>query len=208
MWGPITPKWLGSYELELHVIIETIIVSHYTVIIDVGCAEGYYAVGLAHRIPTVQVFAYDTDFISRRQTQRLAHLNGVGRRVNVLSYCSNAEISKRSGENTLLICDIEGFERALLNPKECLTLLQIDILVEVHEGNFSPSTYDLLMARFSCSHRIKVVHATDRQIWVQSAIKDPQLGEDRTLLLEAANEHRANGQTWLWMTAQSHASAR
>src|SRR5262245_45426434 len=53
VWGSITPKWLGSYEAELHPAIEEIISRPYETIIDVGCAEGYYAVGLAATIPSV-----------------------------------------------------------------------------------------------------------------------------------------------------------
>jgi hypothetical protein len=39
------PKIIGSYECELHPAIEEIIVNNYAEVWDVGCAEGYYAVG-------------------------------------------------------------------------------------------------------------------------------------------------------------------
>jgi hypothetical protein len=46
VWGPIEPKWLGTYELELHSIIKGILRAEYNTIIDIGSAEGYYSVGL------------------------------------------------------------------------------------------------------------------------------------------------------------------
>jgi len=73
--GPIMPKWLGSFECELHAIIEQIRNTQYSAVINVGCAEGYYAVGLAKLFPQVQVFGFDIDPLSRRQTRKLAKLN-------------------------------------------------------------------------------------------------------------------------------------
>src|SRR6516164_6432959 len=46
IWGPIEPKWLGTYEQELLPVIQQIIQTPYSTIIDIGSAEGYYAVGL------------------------------------------------------------------------------------------------------------------------------------------------------------------
>src|SRR6185437_13753235 len=50
--GVIIPKWVGSYESQLHPIIESVVsAGDYQTIIDVGAAEGYYSVGLAWRLP-------------------------------------------------------------------------------------------------------------------------------------------------------------
>src|SRR3954471_21407829 len=38
-------KLLGSYEREIHPVVEKICTAEYTDIVNVGCAEGYYAVG-------------------------------------------------------------------------------------------------------------------------------------------------------------------
>src|SRR5436190_882004 len=43
----LVTKLLGSYENELHPFIQQLGANKYTEIIDIGCAEGYYAVGLA-----------------------------------------------------------------------------------------------------------------------------------------------------------------
>src|SRR5260370_6888625 len=44
VWGPITPKWAGSYEQGLEDIIEKMIPPGYNRIPHPGCAEGSYAV--------------------------------------------------------------------------------------------------------------------------------------------------------------------
>ena len=62
----LIPKLIGSYEAELHPIIDEIIACGYEEIWDVGCAEGYYAVGLALMSPTSKIRAYDIDIHSRK----------------------------------------------------------------------------------------------------------------------------------------------
>ncbi len=49
--GARAARVLGAYEAGLEPVIETIIRRAYATVIDIGCAEGYYAVGLARRMP-------------------------------------------------------------------------------------------------------------------------------------------------------------
>ena len=39
----LLPKLIGSYEHELHEIINDALGQSYTDLVDIGCAEGYYA---------------------------------------------------------------------------------------------------------------------------------------------------------------------
>ncbi len=166
MWGPITPKWLGSYESELNDIVEEIASRAYETVIDVGCAEGFYAVGLAYRIPTARILAYDADFLSRRQTRKLASLNGLEGRVGVFRYCAFSDIARHATDNTLIVCDIEGFERSLLDPLLCPSLRDIDILVKSTKEVGVQAHSSFLKTRFSVSHAVKEIVATDRQNWI------------------------------------------
>ncbi|MDB4621386.1 hypothetical protein OAG82_00885 [Rubripirellula sp.] len=49
---------LGTYELEIHPWIENACNGSYDLIIDIGAAEGFYAVGMAMRNPEIPVIAY------------------------------------------------------------------------------------------------------------------------------------------------------
>ena len=60
----LVPKLLGSYERELQPVLEDILAREHSEIVDIGCAEGYYAVGLALRLPAARVFAYDTNVMA------------------------------------------------------------------------------------------------------------------------------------------------
>ena len=63
MWGDgdTAAKLLGVYEDELHDFIESAIAQKPDIVINVGCAEGYYSIGLASRLPTTTVTAVDVD---------------------------------------------------------------------------------------------------------------------------------------------------
>jgi hypothetical protein len=52
-------------------------------VIDVGCAEGYYAVGMARRMPATRVLAFDLDLNTQRVCTELIAKNKVTDRVTV-----------------------------------------------------------------------------------------------------------------------------
>jgi methylase of polypeptide subunit release factors len=72
-----SPKFLGTYEQELHSVVERAIWLDPTYVLNIGCAEGFYAVGLAMRLKSVQVFAADADPKALSAPMKSAELNGV-----------------------------------------------------------------------------------------------------------------------------------
>jgi predicted O-methyltransferase YrrM len=55
------PKLLGVYERELHDVLENLIAWGPDLVIDAGAAEGYYAVGLARRLPQSRIMAFEME---------------------------------------------------------------------------------------------------------------------------------------------------
>jgi hypothetical protein len=205
VFGPITPKWLGSYESEIQDIIEAICQREYHQIINLGCAEGYYAVGLAWRNPTCRVFAFDTDPLSRIQTRRLARINNLSSRVSIRGYCAHDELQRLATPRSLFLIDIEGHEISLLDPSKAPAIRQSDILVEVHETDSSndlSTTESLLRDRFEMSHTIERRVPSDCSAWIQ---RNHQVWHSRLTsaeVLDAVNEYRSDRQVWLWMQAK------
>lgn len=191
VWGPIEPKWIGCYEQELHQVMNHIIGHNYETIIDIGSAEGYYSVGLAVRIPSANVFSYEIDPWSRAQQKRLATLNGV-ENLRIKGVCSAPEIDHVSQGRTLVVCDIEGSEFELMAPAKSVSLLAADVLVEVHSfaGLSMAEVGHEISARFAASHRVSQFSAEARLPRLVNGA-----GPD------IADEHRLNGQVWLWMQA-------
>lgn len=55
----LPPKILGFYESEISVVFQNLKCKKFDVIIDIGSAEGYYAVGLARMNKAQLVYAFD-----------------------------------------------------------------------------------------------------------------------------------------------------
>ena len=55
----IYAKLLGSYELELEPVLKNLLTQNFTHLVNVGCDEGYYAVGIALFLPGINVIAFD-----------------------------------------------------------------------------------------------------------------------------------------------------
>lgn len=204
VWGPITPKWLGSYEQQLHTVLASTPERHYTRMIDIGAAEGYYAINLARLNPAATVYAFDIDPHARKLQRELAKLNHVDNLV-IDKFCSHATLRELLKPNTFVMCDIEGAEADLLDPAAVEQFKAADVLVEVHPSR--DLSMELvrarLLERFSPTHDITEFAAFDLeqhdlQSWQR--IVDHRLSPDE--LTEALNEHRSLPQTWLWFTVK------
>lgn len=197
VWGPITPKWFGSYEQELHDVIRDVLDRQYNVIVDVGAAEGYYAVGLARLFPGASVFSYDIDPFARKLQDNLARLNNV-ENLRIGTRCTYDDLSVLS-KGGLLISDIEGFEYDLLDPSCAPSLLQCDILIEVHpfRGLSSDQVRDALLKRFAPTHRAQLLKVRARDPSTYDSWSGHVL--DQKVLLAALDEHRELSQEWLWI---------
>jgi hypothetical protein len=150
-------KLVGAYEQQLHDVIEEWIVAAFDSVIDVGSAEGYYAVGLALRLPTARVHAFDTDEHARELCTRMADLNGVGNRVRVGTNCS-LDLLREIPDATrvALLLDCEGCELDLLRPDLVAALKRWPILVELHEF-LNPDTATILTGRFGETHTVNFI---------------------------------------------------
>ena len=96
-WTPLgsalVPKLIGSYECELHALVEQLCRIQYSQVVDVGCAEGYYAVGFAMRMPGSKVFKRLIATIERGNFCReMADFNGVSDRVYVSGKCTSEDL--------------------------------------------------------------------------------------------------------------------
>lgn len=132
--GALLPRLLGSYESELHPALEEAFRQNYSTIVDIGCAEGYYAIGMARRFPQAIVYAFDSNPHARRFCGRLAKLNEVEDRVRIGESCDPLVLSSLPlGERALIVCDCEGYEKTLFNRDTVALLAKHDLIVEIHD---------------------------------------------------------------------------
>ena len=198
IWGSITPRWLGSYERELWDTIEEIKATSYDTVIDVGCAEGYYATGLAWQLPETNIYAYDLDPFSREQCQRLWELNDKPGKLHILPWCDYKEYASKHSGKTLCVIDIEGGEMDFLNPDALPELKTSDIMCEVHQTNQDVKTNaEELTQRFAATHTTVSIEATADRDSSEYDLPKPLPAEET--LTRAFSEGRSNSQFWLWM---------
>jgi len=159
--GCAMPKLLGCYEEELHPHVERAIARGYPQVLNIGVAEGYYAVGLARRMQNTTVFAFDTDQNAQRTCAAVARDNGVSERVQIGGLFRGEDFERYAAKPTLLICDIEGAERELLDPHAYPALRGMDIIVELHDC-LVPGLSTQIPERFADSHEITLVKQAGR----------------------------------------------
>ncbi len=155
------PKLLGSYEKELEPLMQRICNNRYTEVVDIGCAEGYYAVGLAMRINHAKVFAFDTDATAIQLCSKMAELNGVSEQLTTRKFCdAETLISLPLTERALIVSDCEGYEKKLFTKDNVPALSCHELLIEVHDCiDIGISSY--LRELFESTHNIEVFSSID-----------------------------------------------
>jgi hypothetical protein len=196
---------LGSQELELREVISRIIDRGYGTIINVGAADGYYAVGLALRSPSTRIEAFETLGEFHPLIESSARLNGVSARIALRGMCDANALRQRLESATppaLVIMDIEGGEIDLLDPRSIPQLRHIDILVETHDAFVAQAT-DTLVDRFWQTHHVECYTAQTRILPDFPADFLPAFRRwFPRLAVDLMDERRPGVQRWLFLTAK------
>ena len=196
--GEISPKLLGCYEAELHPHMAEVIATSFPLVINVGCAEGYYAVGLARRMPACRVIAYDVSEAAQDVCREAAAANGVAGRLEVRGLCTPQTLVEdlAGNESAFLLVDCEGGELGLLDPALAPGLARCNILVECHDflnRMITPS----LLSRFAATHTVERIDEGARNPNHPMLHRTPSL--DRWL---AVCEFRPERMHWLMFRAK------
>ncbi len=196
------PKLLGSYERELQPILQEICHDAYTEIINIGCAEGYYAVGLAMRIPSTRVFAYDTDEEAIRLCKKMAMLNSVDKRVFVGSFCDPNTLRRIPlTKKGLILSDCEGYEKYLFAEALVPYLESHDLLIEIHDF-IDPSISSTIRRRFKESHEFEVIRSLDDFEKAQTYFYEELAGFDLATRGVLVGEQRPVIMEWFYMKSR------
>jgi hypothetical protein len=203
--GGVTAKLLGVYEACLQPFFESLPERGYAAVLNVGCAEGYYAIGCARLLPGTPVLAWDIDSRARQMCAELASLNRVDSQIDLRETFEpgqlrnvREELKGRSSHepHALLVMDCEGAEFDLLDPAQA-DYGWLDMVVEVHPDR--ERTVNQLADRFRDTHEIETKQAEtivpDLPDWLQ------RLGHLDQLL--TVWEWRAVPTPWLILTSRS-----
>lgn len=141
--GNLGPKILGCYEQELHQFfeeeIERLSKMDEVKIVNIGCAEGFYAVGLSRRLPNASTWIVDFP-----EALKIAH---EAARVNDVTLRSG-DLAETMVAPDFVVCDCEGAEAEYLDKEKFPDLERSTVVVEVHNEMALKSLFD----RFRDSH--------------------------------------------------------
>lgn len=149
----LAPCLLGTYEAEIAGWIEALIAARPPLVVDVGAGDGYYAVGLAMRLPDTRVVAADSDPLAQSGTKAQAALNGVEDRVEMLGEIRPADLQALLVPGAVLLSDCEGYEDILLDPVAVPALARTTVIVELHDF-IAKGVSDRVAQRFGATHTI------------------------------------------------------
>lgn len=206
--GCDVPKLLGIYERELHGIIMGLPALGLRRVINIGAADGYYAVGLSKMLPELRVVAFEMDPRSRELLREMAERNGVLPQIEIRRRCELEDLSNVVDAVPLLIlCDVEGYEDVLMDPEKIEALRSAYLLVEIHD-NKNPGVSGRIRGRFASSHAIETIWQEKRAASEFPFTTDYTRTLDAESLAAAVDEGRpvragATPMSWFWMIPNS-----
>lgn len=196
---------LGSYEAEIHPWLEEICRKKYDGVIAVGCAEGYYAVGMACKMKGTPVYAYDISEEARAQCRKMAETNQVDN-VEIMNYCDPDELKRVvGGLKFLVISDCEGYEKHLFTRDNIESLAQAEMLIEVHDF-MDVTILPYLREFFAATHDIREVESID-DLRKLDRYEYPELhGREIHERYTITAEWRKRIQIWMYATPKRQAA--
>jgi hypothetical protein len=157
----LLPKVLGTYEAEVQPIVESAIAARYELVIDIGAAEGYYAVGLARRMPGARVVAFEASPAARSRCQELMDRNQVAARVDLRAAFDAGAAKDFAGRRAFVVCDVDGYEAELFSPASAAVWQRADLLVELHDY-LGVRCRDSVLAVFDSTHTAELIDSQPR----------------------------------------------
>ena len=196
----LMPKILGTYESEIHKDITNL--PRFDLGLDIGPAEGYYAVGLIHSGLCKNVIAWEITPEGRQLCERLSAMNALSDMIEVKGKCTENELElvlqENYGKNILLIIDCEGFEANLLNGIPFKYLNRVYLIIETHDF-VSPGIHNSLKNLFSKTHYVSEIFPRRKSFiktkeglsWPMSFLRS------RFMWRLSTSERRPSGNGWL-----------
>lgn len=195
-WGALArpAMLLGLYEKE---VLETLceLSKNKDIFIDVGAADGFFAVGAVYAKLFNKSYAYEINENGRAVIGESARINGVKDKIEINGLFNVAAIEanlKEDIKNSVLLIDIEGDEFSLLNKEMLSKLSGASIIIEIHDFLFD--TGDALFENLKSlllqeNFIIKTIESGPRDI-PRSEFLDSLSDNERWLLCSEGREKR------------------
>lgn len=184
-------KRIGAYEREIHPWIERALRTKPMRFVDIGAADGFYAVGIARY--GVPVDAFELSRTARDECRELASMNGLSMRIH--GKATERRIAALDLTKALILSDCEGAEAYIFTPAVVSAMRTATVIIEVHE-QFRPGLELMLRQQFAPTHEARVAHPSAR-----SPTDFPELSSlPESERPRAVSEMRSEDAPWLLFT--------
>lgn len=190
----LASKILGFYELEVLNVLSQVDRSRYRYFVDLGAADGYYAIGALRAGMFQKAFCFEMSERGRDVIRANAALNEVGGSVAVFGYADARfyeSLTEAQLSAAVILIDIEGGEFDLLTDELLVKLKDAMLIIELHEFMVDDGAAKLK----SLVDRLERVYKLN---WLTTGVRDLSGFEslsvlndtDRWLLCSESRAHR------------------
>lgn len=155
----LVAKLSGNYEAELHPIIFEALERRPSSFVDIGTADGYYAVGFALRSGG-HTHGFEVAPRARRLAARVADLNGVS--VTLRGAATSRSLCALDLDGAFVLADCEGAEAEIFDAAAVAALRRALVVIELHEWA-RVGVEKLVVERFAQSHEGEIVCGSTRE---------------------------------------------
>lgn len=127
-------KYLGQYEPHILKKLEELS-KNYDHFIDIGAADGYYAIGLLHSNLYKTATCYEISSKGRSVISENALLNNQQDNIKIYGEANKNSLVEEinAKKSCVVLCDIEGAEFGLFSEKVLELLRNCEIIIELHD---------------------------------------------------------------------------
>lgn len=200
-WGGLDlgSQCLGYYEQEIMELISSLPDQATKTFIDIGAADGYYAVGMLLSKKSEKCICFEASSVGRAAIRDTWTLNGAPGELEIYGLANQTAIvslSELEHGKTLALVDIEGGEFDLLTEAVINKLAGCSIIIEVHEWkpDFLPN-YCHLIRRLHREFDVSIIPRVQRNVFKDPSLRD--LTDDNRLLL--ISERRPSNMRFLYL---------
>ncbi|WP_175905933.1 hypothetical protein [Burkholderia seminalis] len=196
-------KVLGFYEQEVCALLE-LLAAHRDVLVDLGGADGFYAVGMVERKLYGESHCFEIEEQSRANIATIAAANNVADRVHLYGVATSAFARDLSAagvdfRRAVVLVDIESNEFEALTA-DCLhDLRHAHVIVEIHDfmrPHDGAQRYAELLDRARINFHVSSFTTGSRDPSSVPFLRQGWTDTDRWLL---CSESRATLMTWLYL---------
>lgn len=198
-WGrfDIASKALGRYEHHIQKVLEQVVSTRSVDFVDIGAADGYFAIGMALQKNVKHVHAFEMSHKGRERLNLMINKNGCSAKCSIYGHASSEGIINCLGATRVgvVLIDIEGGEYDLLTKALLNFLSSCWIIVELHPWVVSSEKSEEFLNNISTYHDVRFLTRESYdpdQISVLFGLND-----DQRLL--ALSEGRGKRMEWAYL---------